>query len=301
MRQEQDIGATVFAVDSPHHGYSRSRSSPVTWLNLLCLDAPIVAVTWQWLFARSFDISLTAPPRITLFLTAWCIYLADRFADTLALREEDPKSMRQAFCQNYRREWLGLLFGVGLLDIWLVTRHLDEPTIVVGLLIGLAATGYLATNFWLGRIWWIVPAKEICIGVLFATGTVAALIPRIQINLLFIVSLVFFAALCSLNCISIAVWECELDCAQDKNSIATRFPGAAQYLKMSGLVLTGLCGVTAIMGSVATMLFIFIGISALLLAALDLARSVIARDQRTALADLVLFAPLILLVFGFWK
>ena len=38
--------------------------SPVVWLNLLCLDAPIVAVSWQWLFAHTFgaqlDLSLRA-------------------------------------------------------------------------------------------------------------------------------------------------------------------------------------------------------------------------------------------------
>ncbi len=26
---------------------------PWLWLNLVCLDAPIVAITWQWLFARA--------------------------------------------------------------------------------------------------------------------------------------------------------------------------------------------------------------------------------------------------------
>ncbi|HSV64040.1 MAG TPA: hypothetical protein VLH83_11910, partial [Chthoniobacterales bacterium] len=26
------------------------------WLNLVCLDAPLVAVAWLWLFARTFHI-----------------------------------------------------------------------------------------------------------------------------------------------------------------------------------------------------------------------------------------------------
>jgi hypothetical protein len=54
-----------------------ARYSPVVWLNLLCLDAPIVAVTWQWLFARTFGAHLNLSLRVLLFLTAWLIYLAD--------------------------------------------------------------------------------------------------------------------------------------------------------------------------------------------------------------------------------
>jgi len=34
------------------------RYSPVIWLSLLCLDAPLVALMWQWLFARTYDVKL---------------------------------------------------------------------------------------------------------------------------------------------------------------------------------------------------------------------------------------------------
>ena len=84
-----------------------ARISSLVWLNLFCLDAPLVAITWQWLFGRSFGISLTASSRAALFLTAWLIYLADRLADTWALRSDDPRSLRQAFCERYSVLYVG--------------------------------------------------------------------------------------------------------------------------------------------------------------------------------------------------
>lgn len=286
--------------DTVDRASSPVRLSPLVWLNLVCLDAPIVAVTWQWLFARSFHISLSATPRVALFLTAWFIYLADRFVDTLSLGDGGPKSLRQQFCQRHRCEWIVLLLGTSLFDTWLVMRHLDGRTVVVGLLIGVASICYLATNYWLGRIWRIIPAKEICIGFLFAIGTVVALIPKIESDLaFFIVSCFLFAALCFFNCASIAVWECELDQTHDKNSIATRWPKVGRYLRRSVIVLAGLCAVIAIIAGAPATLCVFIGLSALLLGTLDLMQNVIGRDERTALADLVLLTPLILLVFGF--
>ena len=70
---------------SDHTAKSRQQISPLVWLNLVCLDAPLVAVSWQWLFARAFQVPLTNSARLTLFLTAWLIYLADRLADSWAL------------------------------------------------------------------------------------------------------------------------------------------------------------------------------------------------------------------------
>jgi hypothetical protein len=282
------------------HARLDTRFSPFVWLNLVCLDAPIVAVTWQWLFARTFHISLSMAPRVALFLTAWLIYLADRFVDTLSLAREGPKSLRQRFCQDHGREWVAMVAAIALIDSWLILRHLDGCTFLAGLVIGSLSVVYLTINYWLGRIWRIFPVKEICIGFLFAIGTVAALIPNFRHgSVSFVGSFFLFAFLCSLNCISLAVWERKLDQAQNKNSLATSWPGVGRYLKPSAVVLVGLCAAFALLPVSPVTLISFVGVSALLLGALDLMRDAIPRDQRTALADLVLLAPIILLVFRF--
>ena len=58
---------------------------PVVWLNLVCLDAPLVSVAWLWLFARTFHATVDPVNCAALFLTAWLIYLADRLADSCSL------------------------------------------------------------------------------------------------------------------------------------------------------------------------------------------------------------------------
>jgi hypothetical protein len=277
-----------------------TRFSPFVWLNLVCLDAPIVAVTWQWLFARSFHVPLAMPSRVALFLIAWLIYLADRFVDTLSLAREDPKSLRQQFCQRHRFEWMALLVATALFDSWLVLRYLDARTFFVGLVIGALSLVYLATNYWLGKIWRIIPAKEMCVGFLFATGTLAALIPKVEHwSASFVTSFLLFAFLCSLNCISIAAWERALDQAQGKNSLATCWPGIGRYLKASALVLAGSCVAVALITRSQAGLCVCIGTSASLLGGLDLMRDIIPPDERTALADLVLLAPLVFALFKF--
>jgi hypothetical protein len=154
---------------------SRPRLWPIVWLNLVCLDAPIVAVTWQWLFARSFHLSISMPVRLALFLTAWLIYLADRLADMWTLRTDDPRSLRQEFCRRHQTSWVVAIVAIAFVDFWIVVRQLDRSTIRIGLLLGAVSLLYLAVNYWLGKIWRAVPAKEICIGSLFAAGTVAGL------------------------------------------------------------------------------------------------------------------------------
>ena len=276
------------------HSRAISRTPPVLWLNLVCLDAPIVALTWQWFFARSFHVSLGSGSRLALFLTAWLIYLADRLADTWKIYGNEPLSRRQQFCRRYQIAFfvsIALLAGI---DLWIIVRMLDHATIGIGTVLGAISILYLSINYWLGKIWRFVPVKEICIGSLFALGTVAALIPRIHPSTEFVESFVLFAALCSLNCISIAMWERELDRAQRKNSIATRWHGTRSAFRLSAIILAG---VAVSFAKTEPALFGCLATSGVLLVLLDWAGEVIARDERTALADLVLLTPLLLLPF----
>src|SRR2546423_10615236 len=89
---------------------------------------------------------------------------------------------------------------------------------------------YLVANHPLGLIWRSLPAKELAIGTLFAAGTAVALLPQFPTAPAFAVAVIAFAALCSLNCVSIAGWERELDRRQHKISIVTRHPRLPRYL-----------------------------------------------------------------------
>jgi hypothetical protein len=286
----------------------------LVWLNLVCLDAPLVAIAWLWLFARTFHVPVQLGNAIALFLTAWLIYLGDRLADALALKANSRRSLRQQFCLDHREIWIATVALVAGFDAYVILGAVASETFVAGAVVGVLALIYLVVNHPLGRVWRSLPAKELVIGILFAAGTVVALLPRLPaLNFAFAVAIVAFAMLCALNCISIAGWEHELDFAQGKVSIATRHPGIVGRV---GRICVGL-GVAglflAIIYPAAALLFACISVSAWLLAWLNASprikegrfqnrprrfvnRRSLGRDQRTALADLVLLTPLVVLI-----
>lgn len=285
---------------------------PTTWLNLVCLDAPLVAIAWLWLFARTFQVPFQIGNALALFLTAWLIYLADRFADASTLKPDLPRSLRQNFCLQHREIWIVMIALVAGFDAYVIWRTTALQTFFVGAVVGLVAVLYLVANHPLGLIWRSLPAKELAIGILFAAGTVVALLPALPTTPGFMSSAIGFATLCSLNCISIAVWECELDRTQRKVSIATWHPNIARAVGKVCLVLALTSLGLAMVFREASLVFGCISVSALLLrwlgASSDLKegrfeiapavsnRRSLGRDKRTALADLVLLTPVVALI-----
>ena len=270
--------------------------SPLVWLNLVCLDAPLVAVSWQWLFARAFQVQLVSSARLTLFLTAWLIYLVDRFADSWAPHPTEALSLRQQFCRRHQRIWIAAIPLLALADCVLISQQLDRAIIRVGLVVGALSVGYLSINYWLGKMWRFVPVKEVCIGCLFASGTVAAIVPHVGSSAMFLVAFAFFAALCSFNCISIAIWERDLDFTQGKNSIATCWPNVRSWFRAATITLATCAIIIGPIAKTAASLYYCVALSAFLLFAIDSLGKRFGRDERTALADLVLLTPLLLFV-----
>ena len=109
-----------------------------------------------------------------------------------------------------------------------------------------------------------------------------------------ILAAVLFAALCSLNCVSIAIWERDLDRIQGKHSIATRWAHANSLPRLLLLLLLAGSVVLALLDPGAWPVVLCLGASGLFLGALRLVP--MSRDERTALADVLLFTPLALFV-----
>lgn len=278
----------------------RADYSPIVWLNLLCLDAPIVAVSWQWLFAHSFGARLSLPLPTLLFLTAWLIYLADRFADTMKLPPESPISLRHRFCREHMVGWWVAIVVIFCLDAGLALRTLDLQMLLLGGSLAVLCLIYLFVNHSLGGKWRPFPMKEKAIGVLFAAGTVLGVVSQLPgLTLSFGVAVLLFAVLCTFNCLSIAAWERELDVAQGKASFLTGWPAVAGALQPIGYGIALAALVCAFFWHFAIFPLLFcLAASALLLVRLNLAHG-LPRDHRTALADLVLLTPLLALPFSF--
>jgi hypothetical protein len=253
-----------------------------------------VSVAWLWLFAKVFHVTVSPANCTALILTAWLIYLADRLADSYSLPARGPRSLRHEFCRNHRQIWIGALAIIAAADGFLIWRGIGRETFVAGAVIGALALTYLILNYSLGGAWPALPLKEPAIGFLFAAGTLVALFPAFpRVSGSLVCAGLAFAALCALNCISIAFWERELDETQRKVSFATRYPGLARHLGKFSIALAVGCGLSAVVFRNAAPIFGCASLSALLLAFLDFLRERFGRDQRTALADLVLLTPLL--------
>ena len=276
----------------------RLRYSPMLWLNLLCLDAPIVAVAWQWIFAQTFGAQLHLALRALLFLTAWLIYLADRFADTIKLPAGSPISLRHAFCREHMAGWWVAVVVIFVVDLFLALRTLDLQMFLLGGTLAAICCLYLFVNHSLGGKWRPVPMKEKTIGALFAAGTTLAVVGQLPgLTISFGVAVMLFAILCTFNCLSIAAWERELDAAQGKASFLTGWPGVARALRPIGYALAFASLVFAAFWRSTWPLGFCLAASALLLVRLNVVRE-LPRDNRTALADLVLLTPLVVLLFS---
>lgn len=268
---------------------------PLIWLNLVCLDAPLVAFVWQALFARALGVHLNAAERVALFLTAWLVYLADRFVDTMSLEHNAPASLRQQFCRRWRAAWMPMLGIVAAADIWLIW-HLDPKIIQAGTVVGIVSVVYLTLNS-LGKLGRIAPLKEGIIGALFATGTV--LVPWVSACSLtaeMVSAAVAFAAVCILNCISIGSWEYKLDRVQGKKSLATTCPDLVKQVWLLSIVVGVGASLLVARGGSLTLIFSSLALSSFLLAALDLLPDSVPCDTRTALADMVLLTPVVSLL-----
>ena len=273
------------------------RGQPLAWLNLLCLDAPLVAVSWAWLFARSLGISLHFGATCALFLTAWLIYLVDRLGDSLSLRPAAVTSLRQRFCRRYRVAWLRVIVVIAVADAVVIGTQLAAHQLRWGAMLGAGAVAYLLVNQRLPRIWAILPLKEVSIGFLFAAGTMVPLLPGLTRSAC--PQWLLFACLCALNCISIASWERYLDVAQQRVSIATAFPKISSYLPAAPLLLGAVAVAMGASNAQPVPVYFSIAASAFLLALLHACRRRIQQDSRTAMADLVLLTPVVVLLLAY--
>ena len=275
-----------------------SLHAPLLWLNLVCLDAPIVAVAWQHLFATTFAVPVSPANRAALFLTAWLIYLADRFGDSVSLPRNARRSRRQEFCARHRKLWLVALGFVALADVGLIATRLEFGAVVAGVVIGAIALIYLVVNQRWSQLWRILPVKEMTIGLLFAAGTMASLLPAFPaLTPSFILSAALFAVLCTLNCICIARWERELDLAQGRGSMATAWPRVAQRGSGQRSCSRAWRLRFSVFDRAAASVYGCIGFSAAALAVLDTLGEDLSGDVRTACADLVLFTPIAVMLW----
>jgi hypothetical protein len=206
---ETEAAACVVSHSSDIGPSQRSTPKQVwLWFNLLSLDAPIVAVVWEWFFARCYGVALRWPGIVSLALSVWLIYIADRLLDLKKTRP--PETARHAFARSHRR-LLSLAALAALPILFWASLHLSSAVIRNGAWMVFGVVVYFlavhAAPPKLRRLW----PKELAVGVIFALGTSLVVWSRMTQDRTELVGPgLLFAALCWLNCVAIEHWELRL-------------------------------------------------------------------------------------------
>jgi hypothetical protein len=241
------------------------------WPNLLSLDAPVVALLWQILFARCFHVRVDPLPSVLLVLAVWLIYAADRTIDAWRGSSLRPRH------EFYRRHWRALLplwIAALTVGLALALTRLTPGLLYSGLALGVAVVLYFA----LLHLGIFHKTKEAAVAVLFALGATLSAWPNVR-TAVDIEAIVLFSSLCWINCVAIEHWE---------STGESRWPiaGAAGFVALAAVVL--LFSGRPVLGGAVTA-------SALAFVLLDCARRRFSKDALRVLADVALLSPLFLL------
>ncbi|EGF29342.1 hypothetical protein [Rhodopirellula baltica] len=214
------------------------------WLNVLSLDAVLVALLWQFVFVLSF--CGRAPRWYESFVLAsvvWLIYVADRLLDGARLDLSKPHLVRHRMHHQFSPVWVTAWIVVLLIASSVVVLWMDAAVIRIGLLIAALVLAYGAgVHFWPGRATVRhVFAKEVQVGAIFAAGV--SLIawseaPSVSLGLACVAS----ATLFTVNCWAVA----ERESVADQNYDASRAgkPRRELVAIWSVAVVAGITGMT---------------------------------------------------------
>lgn len=260
---------------------------PWAWLNLLSLDAPLVAMLWQRLVAGEFGVELRWWHTMLLGLTAWLIYAVDRLLDARRLDLRRPHTERHAFYRQHGR------------------------LIVAGCLVVAPVVGAFAAVYCHGSEWAIASAilalvvayavrvhrgrdrpfcKELCVGPLFAAGATAMVWCR-MITPALLVATTLFAGLVTINCLLLSHWERDLDEAQQMRRLSAASSGLVRRLPMILLFLVAVAVLLLACNLLSSPLAFPLAIGGLGLLALCVRADSLPRSLRCVLADAALLVP----------
>lgn len=266
------------------------------WPTTLSLDAPLVAMLWQALFARKIGVSLGWHDPTLIGLAVWIIYAADRWIEGWRL---DPGTVQTHRHQFYiRHRWP--VFAAGLAAIIATTvigvTCLDGREFKAGFVLLIPTVLYLFSHQLVHRHHPLRLPKELCIAAIFSLG--CALAPAVlapaQIPAL-IIPAILFGLLCFANCALIASWEKEVDTIHGQTSLALQLKGRWTLIHALPWALFLIGMLAAMLRTDPSPFALCTAASGLLLGLLDLAQPRLGRETARAIVDFTLFTPLLLL------
>jgi hypothetical protein len=256
------------------------------WPNILSLDAPLVAVTWQAFLAQRYAVPLRLTGRIELFLAVWAIYIADRLLDV-----RHPPTAQESVRHRFYRAHRGLAAAVlaALLAAALVIALLWlRPAVLRNGLVPLAAVVLYLAVLNIGGARRV--AKELVVAFVFTSGTfLVAWTNDSDSPVTLLAPAAAFFLLSLANLAAIEKWEAaELRRDAPLPHVSTR------VLARTAPVWVSLLAAVALVQA-GDAWYLAIGISAAAIAALLFIDRRIRIEARRALVDAVLLTPLLFL------
>lgn len=191
-----------------------TRHRPPFWLipNLLSLDAPLVALAWMYILARTWRVDYHPwQPYLALGLAVWGIYAADRLLDSMLRGGTDHLPLRHEVHRRLRRVLVVLVPAALLAALAIALRTLPFAIFAYGLVGAVLVGGYFALTVFGGGRGEIPYAKNLLGGMAFAFGTATGahvyVFPDDVFSLLRSPEMISFGLLCSLNITAIDLWE----------------------------------------------------------------------------------------------
>jgi hypothetical protein len=175
------------------------------WPNVLALDAPAVAVTWQVFLASVAGVAVSVADSVVLALVVWAAYLADRGLDA---RGGATTSDRHRVAERNALTWFAAALLATLLALAVALAGLPPEHLAAGCAVaGLTAVYFAAVH--LVRARWVLDrgAKEASVGVVFALGVAIPVLAGGGPSADWAPGVLAFAGLCWLNCALISRWE----------------------------------------------------------------------------------------------
>lgn len=269
---------------------------------MLSLDAPAVALLWQWQLARVARTPLAWHHRFILGAATWLTYAADRWIEGWWLAPAQVRTQRHRFYQRWRWPVFIVWLGVLVAALTAALTRLNRREIIAGFLLLAPVLVYVFSHQLLHRRHrWRAP-KEVCVALLFAAGVSCfSLAGNPGAIRPLAAPLGLFGALCLANCALISLWETDVDRAHDQTSLALQYPRGRRLVRALPWLLAALAaGLAAPEAGAGRTAALCAAASGLLLGALDLAHTRCGRQLARALVDVTLMTPLAPLLAAAW-
>ncbi len=259
----------------------------------MSLDAPLVAVLWQSLLARSLGVRVGRFELPILAGSVWLVYFSDRVLDALRAPLEGAEPIRQRFYRKHLRVATIVVFATGLLIVPLASRLLHPAVFRAGLTLAVIVGAYFAMVHAAPQCWRVRWPREFAVAVIFTAGTFLALwIGPGSAVVRLAGSAFLFGLLCWMNCSAIEFWEWRSATLLPRT---TRYLG--KYLSAAGVCIVAIAALLESTRTAPGAVCIAVVLSGVAFGVLARWRKSLSPEFLRVAADLALCTPLLILPF----